>query len=125
MYQIATNLGNDHKCTKWLYVIYSKWPYNIPTFSIPRPQKFTQIVIFGLKIFHLATLISGGNNCSKVPTPSALGRLEPFGGGKLLFKVESDGTKCRKSNFPKNHHFLSPQFSFDKKVVKAPGPTFN
>jgi hypothetical protein len=37
--------------------IYSKWPYNIPTFPVPDPPKFTQIRIFGSKIYHMATLI--------------------------------------------------------------------
>jgi hypothetical protein len=36
---------------------YGKWPQNIPIFSIARPSKLTQIGIFGLKIFRLATLI--------------------------------------------------------------------
>jgi hypothetical protein len=35
--------------------IYSKWPKNMPNISIPRPPKFTQIGIFGFKIYHLAT----------------------------------------------------------------------
>jgi hypothetical protein len=30
---------------------------NIPTFSIPRPPKYTHIGIFGEKIYHLVTLI--------------------------------------------------------------------
>jgi hypothetical protein len=30
---------------------------NIPTFSILRPFKITQIGTFGLKIYHLATLV--------------------------------------------------------------------
>jgi hypothetical protein len=30
---------------------------NIPTFSFQGPQKFTQIWIFGLKTYHLATLV--------------------------------------------------------------------
>jgi hypothetical protein len=37
--------------------IYSKWPYNIPTFSIPRSSKlYPNFGIFGMKIYHLATL---------------------------------------------------------------------
>jgi hypothetical protein len=56
------------KCTKWpqtipnghnLYQmtkIYSKLSQNMTTTSIPRPSKFDQIGIFGLKINHLATL---------------------------------------------------------------------
>jgi hypothetical protein len=37
-------------------VIYSKWPKNIPNlFPFQCPPKFTQIGIFGLKIYHLAT----------------------------------------------------------------------
>jgi hypothetical protein len=35
IYQIATKLPNGHK----MGVINSKWPKNIPTFSIPRPSK--------------------------------------------------------------------------------------
>jgi hypothetical protein len=37
----------------------TKWPYNIPT--LQDPPKFTQIGIFGLKIFHLATLKAPDN----------------------------------------------------------------
>jgi hypothetical protein len=42
---------------------YAIWMSNIPiihempTFSIPRPIKITQIGNFGLKIFHLATAL--------------------------------------------------------------------
>jgi hypothetical protein len=43
--QIATKLPNGHKM------------YKISVIYIPNgPQKFTQIGIFGLKIYHLATL---------------------------------------------------------------------
>jgi hypothetical protein len=39
-----------------LAVKYSKWPWNIvPTFSFQGPPKFTQVWIFGLKTYHLAT----------------------------------------------------------------------
>jgi hypothetical protein len=51
---------------------YTKWPQNIPngremdprdikipTFSIGRPSKISQIGIFGLKTNHLATLLFG------------------------------------------------------------------
>jgi hypothetical protein len=38
---------------------YSKWPQNIPTLSIPRPSKNTQIGTFDVKIYHLATLVGG------------------------------------------------------------------
>jgi hypothetical protein len=40
-------------------VIYSKWPQNIPTFSIPRPPKICPNWEFGFKICHLATLNGG------------------------------------------------------------------
>jgi hypothetical protein len=43
---------------------YTKWPWNIPNgreiyqhLSLHHPPKFTQIWNFGLKIYHLATLI--------------------------------------------------------------------
>jgi hypothetical protein len=36
--------------------IYFKRPHNVPTYPFPGPLKFTQIGIFGLKIYHLATL---------------------------------------------------------------------
>jgi hypothetical protein len=35
---------------------YTNWPYKKPTFTIPRPFNYTQNEIFGLKIYHLATL---------------------------------------------------------------------
>jgi hypothetical protein len=41
-----------------------KWPYYIPNghkiyqnFPFQDPPKFTQILIFGLKIYHLATMV--------------------------------------------------------------------
>jgi hypothetical protein len=58
---------NDHK----IYKMATKIPYgrkieettiSIPTSSIARPYKFTQIRIFGLKINHLATLITDRPN---------------------------------------------------------------
>jgi hypothetical protein len=43
---------------------YTKWPYNTPNvrktyqhLPLHDPQKLTQVGIFGLKIFHLATLL--------------------------------------------------------------------
>jgi hypothetical protein len=40
-------------------VKHTKWPYvQIPTLSFPRPPKYTQIGIFGKKIYYLATLIT-------------------------------------------------------------------
>jgi hypothetical protein len=35
---------------------YCQWPYNIPTFSIPRPSQTNQTGIFGTKIYKLVTL---------------------------------------------------------------------
>jgi hypothetical protein len=37
-------------------VIYSLWPINISKFYIPRPSKNTQVGIFDMKKYHLATL---------------------------------------------------------------------
>jgi hypothetical protein len=34
---------------------------NIPTFSIPRPPKYSQIGIFGMQIYHLAILVGYQN----------------------------------------------------------------
>jgi hypothetical protein len=51
---------------------YTKWPYTLPNenkmdglkiypnISLQDTPKFTQIDIFGLKIFHLATLLLSG-----------------------------------------------------------------
>jgi hypothetical protein len=36
--------------------INTKWPYNIPSFSFQDIPQFTQICIFCLKTYHLATL---------------------------------------------------------------------
>jgi hypothetical protein len=41
--------------------MYSKWALNIPPLSILRPTKISQIGIFGLKIYHLATLVPVGH----------------------------------------------------------------
>jgi hypothetical protein len=54
---------------------YGKWPYRHKIYQhlpLQAPPKFTQIWIFGLKIYHLATLIllrnflpATSNKCSK------------------------------------------------------------
>jgi hypothetical protein len=62
MYQIAAKSPNGHKlyqmaikCTKWPkhisngHILYQPFPFQ-------GPPKFTQIGIFGLKIYRLATL---------------------------------------------------------------------
>jgi hypothetical protein len=38
---------------------WTKWTKIYQYLSLQHPPKFTQIVIFGLKIYHLATLVSG------------------------------------------------------------------
>jgi hypothetical protein len=51
---------NGHKYTK-MGIKYTYWPQNRPNVQklqhlpLQDPPKFTQIVIFGLKIYHLAT----------------------------------------------------------------------
>jgi hypothetical protein len=52
---MTTKLQNYHKIYQ-MAVIHPEWPLNEPTFSIARPSKITQIGIFVLKIYHLATL---------------------------------------------------------------------
>jgi hypothetical protein len=42
---------------------------------LPDPQKFTQIWIFGLKIYHLATLLAWRRGAVKIA--SASGRKDP------------------------------------------------
>jgi hypothetical protein len=44
-------------------VIFSKCPKNITNVSLQGPPKFTQIEIFGLKIYHLATLHGTRDRC--------------------------------------------------------------
>jgi hypothetical protein len=43
-------------------ITYNKWPYYIPNghknFECQDPPNFTQIVIFGLKMYHLAPLLT-------------------------------------------------------------------
>jgi hypothetical protein len=56
MYHIATQLPNGHNMYQ-MAVIYSKWPNNTTTFAIPRPSQIYPIWDFGLKIYHLATLV--------------------------------------------------------------------
>jgi hypothetical protein len=65
MYQIT------NKCSKQPYVKYTKWPQNISNghkiyqmaikiyqhLPFQEPPKFTQTGIFGLKKYHLATLV--------------------------------------------------------------------
>jgi hypothetical protein len=59
LYQNGKNIPNNHKYTKWLQ--------NMQTgrkiyqhLTLQDPPKFTQMVIFGLKICHLATLVLVG-----------------------------------------------------------------
>jgi hypothetical protein len=70
IYQVAAkytkwpqNIPNGHKIYQ-MAIKYTKWPQNIPNgrkicqhFQLQDPPIFTQIRIFGLKIYHLATLI--------------------------------------------------------------------
>jgi hypothetical protein len=56
IYQIATKVPNGHKMYQMAF-IYSTWPYKFQPFPCQGPPKFTQIVFFGLKIYHLATLM--------------------------------------------------------------------
>jgi hypothetical protein len=62
---LTTIYQNRGKCTKNFQMskTYTKWPKNIPNglkiyqdFPFRGPPKYTQIGIFGLKIYHLATL---------------------------------------------------------------------
>jgi hypothetical protein len=55
-YHIATTLPNGRKIHE-LAVLYSKWTKIFQPFPIQGPPKFTQIGIFSLKIYHLATLL--------------------------------------------------------------------
>jgi hypothetical protein len=57
------NIPNYHK-TYEMSIKYTKWAWNIPNghkiykhLAMQDPQKFTQICIFGMKIYHLATLL--------------------------------------------------------------------
>jgi hypothetical protein len=61
-FQNGKNVPNDHKIYK-IPTKYTKWSQKRPNghkiyqhLSLKDPPKFTQIRIFGLKIFHLATL---------------------------------------------------------------------
>jgi hypothetical protein len=47
-HQFSTNLPNDHKIYQTA-VIYSKWPKNIPTFSISSPSKIYPNWDFGFE----------------------------------------------------------------------------
>jgi hypothetical protein len=60
-------------------VKYSKWPLTIATFSIKGSPKYTQIRIFGLKIYHLATLIETNISFRKATTfyPSGIRSHDP------------------------------------------------
>jgi hypothetical protein len=49
-----------HNNTKWQSIRYTEWPQNRPNvqhLSLQDPPKFTQIGIFGMKVYHLATLL--------------------------------------------------------------------
>jgi hypothetical protein len=61
IYQTDKKLPHDHKIYQ-MALIYSKWAYNIPTWSILRPSKFTQNGILCLKIYHLAPLVGNTTN---------------------------------------------------------------
>jgi hypothetical protein len=47
-------------------VKYTKWTQNIPTLQLQDPPKFTKIWIFGLKIYHLATLLETQRQTQKM-----------------------------------------------------------
>jgi hypothetical protein len=74
IYQMTKNIPNDEK--------YTNWQKNTPNgrkihkhHPLPDPQKFTQIWIFGLKIYHLATLLAWRRGAVKIA--SASGRKDP------------------------------------------------
>jgi hypothetical protein len=75
---------------------YSKWPLNIPAFSILRPSNITQSGIFGLKTNHLAAL----------GTEFQIG---PIWKPKVVIahaQIQCDQTclgKVKQKNVPKNH----------------------
>jgi hypothetical protein len=61
IYQNGENIPNDHKIYQSA-LKYTKWPENGPNGhkiykhrQLQDPPKFTQIGIFGLKVYHLAT----------------------------------------------------------------------
>jgi hypothetical protein len=65
-----------------MVIKYLNSPYYIPNghtihqpFSIQGPPKFTQIGIFGLKIYHLATLTDQTNGNSTMPLKALQTRL--------------------------------------------------
>jgi hypothetical protein len=55
------NIPNDQEAYQ-MAVNYFKWPQNKPTLSIPKPSKICpnlpKLGFFGLKMYHLATLLS-------------------------------------------------------------------
>jgi hypothetical protein len=54
-YQNGKNIPIDYKIYK-MTKTYTKWPRNVPKFSALRPSKNIKIEVFGMKIYHLATL---------------------------------------------------------------------
>jgi hypothetical protein len=66
------NISNDHKIAKSA-IKFTKWPENCPNGHniyqnrpLQDPQKFTQIELFGLKMYHLATRVA--TQARKIPT---------------------------------------------------------
>jgi hypothetical protein len=71
------NIPNGHKIYQ-MATKYTKWPQNmytskavkytninISTSPMKKTLKFTQIGIFGMKIYHLATLLRVAQNCQR------------------------------------------------------------
>jgi hypothetical protein len=53
---MATKFPNGHQIFTYVPISHGNNIVHTPTFSIPSSPKYTQIGIFGLKIYHLATL---------------------------------------------------------------------
>jgi hypothetical protein len=54
--KMVKNKPKNSKYTK-MYLKYTKGLKHLPKFSTPRPSKKIKAYIFGLKIYHLATLL--------------------------------------------------------------------
>jgi hypothetical protein len=54
--KLPENVPNGHKM----------YQMAIEHFPLPGPPKFTQIAIFGLKIYHLATLVQSGGQSKTI-----------------------------------------------------------
>jgi hypothetical protein len=91
--------------------IFSKWTYNLP--NDQGPPKFTQIGIFGLKMYHLATLNQRRNWPKRFFFAGKYTSMAVATGFDVMITIfRNFPTSCYDQNFAKNRRILNIKCQF-------------